>query len=214
MGDSEDTLFLLYTSGSTGKPKGVFDIQPGDVYACVADVGWITGHSYIVYGPLANGATTFMFESVPTYPDAGRYWDMVERHKISVFYTAPTAIRALMKFGDEFVTKYDRSSLKVLGSVGEPINPEPWLWYYNVVGNGECPIVDTYWQTETGGIIITPLPGATDLKPGSATLPFFGIQPALLDKKTGKEIEFVAEKTDGDAKENESGSEEMQSGIL
>merc|ERR1719219_28979 len=220
--DSEDILFLLYTSGSTGKPKGVvhttggylaytmathryvFDIQPGDVYACVADVGWITGHSYIVYGPLANGATTFMFESVPTYPDAGRYWDMVERHKISVFYTAPTAIRALMKFGDDFVTKYDRSSLKVLGSVGEPINPEPWLWYYKVVGNGECPIVDTYWQTETGGIIITPFPGATDLKPGSATFPFFGIQPALLDKQTGQEIE-----PDADAKEDE-----MQSGIL
>jgi len=234
--DSEDTLFLLYTSGSTGKPKGVlhtsagylaytmathryvFDIQPGDVYACVADVGWITGHSYIVYGPLANGATTFMFESVPTYPDAGRYWDMVERHKISVFYTAPTAIRALMKFGDDFVTKYDRSSLKVLGSVGEPINPEPWLWYYNVVGNGQCPIVDTYWQTETGGIIITPFPGATDLKPGSATLPFFGIQPALLDKKTGKEIEpvAVADKGDGgDAKQDDADKEEeMQSGIL
>jgi len=235
--DSEDTLFLLYTSGSTGKPKGVlhtsagylvytmathryvFDIQPGDVYACVADVGWITGHSYIVYGPLANGATTFMFESVPTYPDAGRYWDMVERHKISVFYTAPTAIRALMKFGDDFVTKYDRSSLKVLGSVGEPINPEPWLWYYNVVGNGECPIVDTYWQTETGGIVITPFPGATDLKPGSATLPFFGIQPALLDKKTGQEIEPVDSTNgtaDGDAKEDSGGNEEeeMQSGIL
>jgi len=235
--DSEDTLFLLYTSGSTGKPKGVlhtsagylvytmathryvFDIQPGDVYACVADVGWITGHSYIVYGPLANGATTFMFESVPTYPDAGRYWDMVERHKISVFYTAPTAIRALMKFGDDFVTKYDRSSLKVLGSVGEPINPEPWLWYYNVVGNGECPIVDTYWQTETGGIVITPFPGATDLKPGSATLPFFGIQPALLDKKTGQEIEPIDstnDTADGDGKEESGGNEEegMQSGIL
>jgi len=230
--DAEDTLFLLYTSGSTGKPKGVqhssagylvytmathryvFDIQPGDVYACVADVGWITGHSYIVYGPLANGATTFMFESVPTYPTPGRYWEMVQRHKISVFYTAPTAIRALMTYGDEFVTQYDRSSLKVLGSVGEPINPEPWLWYHKVVGNGECPIVDTYWQTETGGIIITPFPGATALKPGSATLPFFGIQPALLDKKTGKEIEPMTKGGDGgdggDAKE----AEEMQSGIL
>jgi len=235
--DSEDTLFLLYTSGSTGKPKGVlhstagylvytmathryvFDIQPGDVYACVADVGWITGHSYIVYGPLANGATTFMFESVPTYPDAGRYWDMVQRHKISVFYTAPTAIRALMKFGDDFVTKYDRSSLKVLGSVGEPINPEPWQWYYRVVGNGECPVVDTYWQTETGGIVITPFPGATALKPGSATFPFFGIQPALLDKKTGLEIEpFDDAQNDNkdkkEKKENDEEDEDMQSGIL
>eukprot|EP01083_Nonionella_stella_P049155 131130_1 len=242
--DSEDILFMLYTSGSTGKPKGVvhttagylvytmathryvFDIQPGDVYACVADVGWITGHSYIVYGPLANGATTFMFESIPTYPDAGRYWDMVERHKISVFYTAPTAIRALMKFGDEIVKKYDRSSLKVLGTVGEPINPEPWKWYYEVVGNSECPVVDTYWQTETGGIVITPFPGATDLKPGSATLPFFGIQPALLDKKTGLEIEFEASDkpaddkpadataADAEKKTEEDGDDGMQSGIL
>jgi acetyl-CoA synthetase len=204
--DSEDVLFLLYTSGSTGKPKGVvhtcagyltytmathrfvMDVQPGDVYACVADVGWITGHSYIVYGPLANGATTLMFESIPTYPDAGRYWDMVERHKITQFYTAPTALRALSSYGDDFVTKYDRSSLKVLGTVGEPINPEVWEWYYHVIGNGECPIVDTYWQTETGGFVLTPFPGATDLKPGSATKPFFGIEPVLLDKDSGKEI--------------------------
>jgi acetyl-CoA synthetase len=199
--DSEDTLFLLYTSGSTGKPKGVahttagyllytavthkyvFDYREGDIYACVADVGWVTGHSYIVYGPLANGATTFMFEGIPTYPDAGRYWDMVERHKISIFYTAPTAIRAIAKDGDSFPKKYDRSSLRVLGSVGEPINPEAWRWYYDVVGEGRCSIVDTFWQTETGGHMITPIPGAIDLKPGSATLPFFGVEPALLDEK-------------------------------
>ena len=204
--DSEDTLFLLYTSGSTGKPKGishtsagyllytmlthryVFDYREDDIFACVADIGWITGHSYVVYGPLANGATTVMFESVPTYPDAGRYWDMVERLKITQFYTAPTAIRAIARLGDEFVKKYDRSSLRVLGTVGEPINPESWKWYYHVVGEGRCNIVDTWWQTETGGIMITPLPGATPTKPGSATLPFFGIEPALLDDE-GKEIE-------------------------
>ena len=196
---SEDTLFLLYTSGSTGKPKGishtsagyllytmlthkyVFDCREDDVYACVADIGWITGHSYVVYGPLANGATTFMFESIPTYPDAGRYWDMVERHKITQLYTAPTAIRAIARMGDEFVKKYDRSSLRILGSVGEPINPESWHWYNDVVGEKRCNIVDTWWQTETGGIMITPLPGATPTKPGSATFPFFGIEPVLLD---------------------------------
>jgi len=203
--DSEDILFLLYTSGSTGKPKGVvhttagylcytmcthknvFDLQPDDVYACVADVGWITGHSYIVYGPLANNATTLMFESVPVYPDAGRYWHMVEKHKITQFYTAPTAIRLLMKYDEKHVTKYDRSSLKILGTVGEPINPEVWVWYFNVVGERKCPIVDTWWQTETGGIMITPLPGCTPTKPGSATLPMFGIEPAIMDKD-GNEI--------------------------
>jgi len=205
--DSEDTLFLLYTSGSTGKPKGVvhstagyllytmlttrwtFDLQPNDVFACVADVGWITGHSYIVYGALANGATTLMFESTPLYPDAGRYWDMVQRHKITQFYTAPTAIRALMKFGNEPVEKYDLSSLRVLGTVGEPINPEAWIWYYEVVGKKQCPIVDTYWQTETGGHVLTPLPCASSLKPGSATGPFFGQKPLLLDAEKGTLIE-------------------------
>ena len=199
--DSEDLLFLLYTSGSTGKPKGVahttagyllytamthkyvFDYREGDIYACMADVGWVTGHSYIVYGPLCNGATSFMFEGIPTYPDAGRYWDMVERHGINSFYTAPTAIRAIAKDGDDFVTKYDRKSLRVLGSVGEPINPEAWRWYYEVVGDKRCSIVDTFWQTETGGHMITPLPGAIDLKPGSATVPFFGVVPAVLDEK-------------------------------
>lgn len=197
--DSEASLFMLYTSGSTGRPKGVlhtqagyllytafthkyvFDYQPDDVYFCAADIGWITGHSYIVYGPLANGATTIMFESIPTYPDAGRYWDMVERHKVSIFYTAPTAIRAIAKEGDQFVKRYDRSSLRVLGSVGEPINRDAWLWYHNVVGERRCALVDTWWQTETGGILISPLPGATSTKPGSATRPLFGIQPAIVD---------------------------------
>jgi acetyl-CoA synthetase len=204
--DAEDTLFLLYTSGSTGKPKGiahstggyllyaamthkyVFDYREGDIYCCAADVGWVTGHSYVVYGPLCNGATTFMFEGIPTYPDSGRYWDMVQRHKITIFYTAPTAIRAIAKDGDALAKKYDRSSLRVLGSVGEPINPEAWRWYYEVVGDSRCTIVDTFWQTETGGIMITPLPGATDLKAGSATLPFFGIAPAVIDDK-GQEIQ-------------------------
>jgi acetyl-CoA synthetase len=204
--DSEDTLFLLYTSGSTGKPKGVahttggyllhaalthryvFDYRPGDIYACVADIGWVTGHSYVVYGPLCNGATTVLFESIPTYPDAGRYWEMVQRLGITQLYTAPTAIRAIAREGDGFVTPYDRSSLRILGSVGEPINPEAWRWYYEVVGEGRCPVVDTWWQTETGGILISPLPGATPLKPGSATLPFFGIEPAVLDDK-GAELQ-------------------------
>jgi acetyl-CoA synthetase len=204
--DAEDLLFLLYTSGSTGKPKGVahttggylvhaalshhlvFDLREDDVYACVADVGWITGHTYVVYGPLANGATTVLFESIPTYPDASRYWDLVERHKITIFYTAPTAIRAVMREGDSWTSRHDRSSLRVLGSVGEPINPEAWRWYHDVVGGGRCPIVDTWWQTETGGILISPLAGASDLKPGSATLPVPGIEPVVLDEK-GLEIE-------------------------
>jgi len=205
--DSEDPLFLLYTSGSTGKPKGVvhttagyllytqhtvqtvFDLQPDDVYACVADVGWITGHSYIVYGPLSAGTTTVMFESIPTYPDVSRYWAMVEEHKITQFYTAPTAIRALAKYGSDPVKKHDLSTLRVLGTVGEPINPEAWSWYHSVVGDGRCTIVDTYWQTETGGHMLTPIPGCTDLKPGSATLPFFGLEFVLLDATTGIEIE-------------------------
>jgi len=204
--DAEDPLFILYTSGSTGKPKGVlhttggyllyaamthkyiFDYHDGDIYWCTADVGWVTGHTYIVYGPLCNGATTLMFEGIPTYPDAGRFWQVVDKHQVNIFYTAPTAIRALMGLGDEFVTKHSRKSLRILGSVGEPINPEAWEWYYHVVGNGECPIVDTWWQTETGGILITPLPGATDLKPGSATRPFFGIEPAIVDEQ-GNELE-------------------------
>ena len=197
--DSEDPLFILYTSGSTGKPKGVqhgtagyllqaamthkyvFDYHDGDIYWCTADVGWITGHSYIVYGPLANGATTLMFEGVPTYPDASRFWQVIDKHKVNIFYTAPTALRQLMGQGDEFVTAAERSSLRLLGSVGEPINPEAWEWYHRVVGDRRCPIVDTWWQTETGGIMITPLPGATALKPGSATRPFFGVKPALMD---------------------------------
>jgi acetyl-CoA synthetase len=196
--NAEDPLFILYTSGSTGKPKGVlhttggymvyaamthqyvFDYHDGDIYWCTADVGWITGHSYIVYGPLANGATTVMFEGVPTYPDSGRFWQVCDKHDVNIFYTAPTALRALMREGDGPVKATKRSSLRLLGSVGEPINPEAWNWYYNVVGDGRCPIVDTWWQTETGGIMITPLPGATALKPGSATLPFFGIQPQLV----------------------------------
>jgi len=203
--DSEDTLFLLYTSGSTGKPKGVahstagyllytalthkyiFDYQSNEVYACVADIGWVTGHSYVVYGPLLNGATTVLFESIPTYPDAGRYWEMVDRLKINQFYTAPTAIRAIQREGDDYVHKYDRSSLRILGTVGEPINPETWKWYYNMVGQGKCSIVDTWWQTETGGILISPLPAVTPAKPGSATLPFFGIEPVLLSPE-GEEL--------------------------
>ena len=204
--DAEDPLFILYTSGSTGKPKGVlhttagyqlyaamthqlvFDYKDGEIYWCTADVGWITGHSYIVYGPLANGATTLMFEGVPTYPDGSRFWNVVDKHAVNIFYTAPTAIRALMSLGDGPVLSADRTSLRILGTVGEPINPEAWEWYYRVVGGQQCPIVDTWWQTETGGILITPLVGATPLKPGSATRPFFGIQPALLDDE-GNEVD-------------------------
>ncbi len=204
--DAEDPLFILYTSGSTGKPKGVlhttggylvyaaythemiFDYHEGDVYWCTADIGWITGHSYIVYGPLANRAQTVMFEGVPNYPDFGRFWDIVDKHNINLFYTAPTALRALMKEGDDWVTNHDLSSLRLLGTVGEPIKEPEWMWYYNIVGKGNCPIVDTWWQTETGGILITPLPGATPLKPGSATLPFFGVEPVILTED-GKEIE-------------------------
>ena len=196
--DAEDPLFILYTSGSTGKPKGVlhttagymvytsctfkyiFDYKDEDTYWCTADIGWITGHSYIVYGPLAQGATSLMFEGVPNYPDAGRFWDVVEKYKVNQFYTAPTAIRAIAKSGDEFPKKYDMSSLRLLGTVGEPINPEAWMWYYNIIGGGNCPIVDTWWQTETGGILITPLAGAWPIKPGSATKPFFGIEPEVL----------------------------------
>ena len=208
--DSEDPLFILYTSGSTGKPKGVmhttggyllmaamthkytFDYKDGDIYWCTADVGWVTGHSYIVYGPLCNGGTTLMFEGVPTYPDASRFWQVIDKHRVNQFYTAPTAIRALMGLGNDFVEKTSRKSLRILGTVGEPINPEAWEWYYSVVGETNCPIVDTWWQTETGAHMLTPLPGATSLKPGSATLPFFGIQPALLDKD-GREIEGPGE---------------------
>ncbi len=208
---AEHPLFILYTSGSTGKPKGVlhttggylvfasmthqyvFDYHDGDVYWCTADVGWVTGHSYIVYGPLANGATTLMFEGVPNYPSASRFWDVIDKHQVNIFYTAPTAIRALMGTGDQNVTKTSRKSLRVLGSVGEPINPEAWEWYFNVVGEKRCPIVDTWWQTETGGILISPLPGATNLKPGSATHPFFGVQPQLVDND-GKVLEGA---TDG-----------------
>ncbi|RRJ82256.1 acetate--CoA ligase [Aestuariirhabdus litorea] len=208
--DAEDPLFILYTSGSTGKPKGVlhttggyllqsamthkyiFDYHPGDVYWCTADVGWITGHSYIVYGPLCNAAITLMFEGVPTYPDASRCWQVIDKHQVNVFYTAPTAIRALMAQGDDYVTRTDRSSLKILGTVGEPINPEAWEWYYHVVGETRCPIMDTWWQTETGAVMITPLPGATNLKPGSATRPFFGVQPALVDPE-GQILEGATE---------------------
>ena len=207
--DAEDPLFILYTSGSTGKPKGVlhttggyllqtaithryvFDYRDGDVYWCTADVGWITGHSYIVYGPLANGATTVMFEGVPTYPDSSRFWQVVDKHAVNIFYTAPTAIRALMGQGVEPVRRTDRSTLRLLGTVGEPINPEAWEWYYKVVGDQRCPVVDTWWQTETGGILITPLPGATALKPGSATRPFFGVVPALMDDQ-GNELQGAA----------------------
>jgi acetyl-CoA synthetase len=204
---SEDPLFVLYTSGSTGKPKGVmhttggylvyaafthkivFDYQPGDVYCCAADVGWVTGHTYIVYGPLANGATTVMFESVPNYPDAGRYWRMVDDLGINIFYTAPTALRAIAQAGNEPVTRSKRTSLRILGSVGEPINPEIWKWYHDVVGDKRCAVIDTWWQTETGGILITPLPGVTPTKPGSATLPFFGVKPELVDPATGAPLE-------------------------
>jgi acetyl-CoA synthetase len=207
---AEDPLFILYTSGSTGKPKGVlhttggylvfvalthqlvFDYHDGDVFWCTADVGWVTGHSYIVYGPLANGAISLMFEGVPTYPDSSRFWQVVDKHKVNIFYTAPTAIRALMREGDEPVKKTSRASLRILGTVGEPINPEAWEWYYNVVGEKRCPIVDTWWQTETGGILITPLPGATPLKPGSATRPFFGIRPVIVDNE-GHELTGAAE---------------------
>src|SRR5690348_8446813 len=206
---AEDPLFILYTSGSTGKPKGVlhtsggyllwaswthqyvFDYHEGDIYWCTADVGWVTGHSYIVYGPLANGAVTLMFEGVPNYPTTSRFWEVIDKHKVNIFYTAPTAIRALMRDGDGPVKKTSRASLRLLGSVGEPINPEAWLWYHRVVGDGRCPIVDTWWQTETGGHLITPLPGATDLKPGSATLPLFGIVPEIVDGD-GKVLEGAA----------------------
>ena len=208
--DAEDPLFILYTSGSTGKPKGVmhttggyltyvafshkiiFDYHEGDIYWCTADVGWVTGHSYIVYGPLANGATTIMFEGVPSYPDFGRFWAVVEKYKVNIFYTAPTAIRAIAKEGDQWVDKHDISSLRLLGSVGEPLNPEAWNWYFNKIGRGECPIVDTWWQTETGGILITPLPGAIDIKPAMATVPFFGVEPSIVDDN-GKELEGVCE---------------------
>ena len=207
--DAEDPLFILYTSGSTGKPKGVlhttggyllhvsithkyiFDYHDGDIYWCTADVGWVTGHSYIVYGPLSNGATTVMFEGLPTYPDASRCWQIVDKHRINVFYTAPTALRALMGQGDDFVKSTSRESLRILGTVGEPINPEAWEWYYHVVGDSRCPIVDTWWQTETGGVLITPLPGATALKPGSATRPFFGVVPEIVDDK-GNVLEGAA----------------------
>lgn len=208
--NAEDPMFILYTSGSTGKPKGVlhttggymvyvsmthqyvFDYHDGDIYWCTADVGWVTGHSYIVYGPLANGAITLMFEGVPTYPDASRFWQVIDKHKVTIFYTAPTAIRALMRDGEAFVKKTSRSSLRLLGSVGEPINPEAWLWYYRVVGDERCPVVDTWWQTETGGILISPLPGAISLKPGSATLPFFGVKPVVVDSE-GKELSGICE---------------------
>ena len=208
--NAEDPLFILYTSGSTGKPKGVlhtsggyltyasmthqyiFNYKEGDIYWCTADVGWVTGHSYIVYGPLSNGATTLVFEGVPTYPDAGRFWDVCDKHQVNIFYTAPTALRALMREGDALVKRSSRKSIKVLGTVGEPINPEAWLWYHKVVGDSRCPIVDTWWQTETGGILISAQPGAIDLKPGSATKPFYGIQPAIVDDK-GNELNGACE---------------------
>ncbi len=208
--DAEDPLFILYTSGSTGKPKGVmhttggyltyvaythkivFDYHDGDVFWCTADIGWVTGHSYIVYGPLCNGATTIMFEGVPSYPDFSRFWSIVEKYKVNIFYTAPTAIRAIAKEGDEWVDKHDISTIQILGTVGEPINPEAWNWYYNKIGRGECPIVDTWWQTETGGILITPIPGAIDIKPGLATVPFFGVEPVIVDDE-GNELEGVCE---------------------
>ncbi len=208
--NAEDPLFILYTSGSTGRPKGVlhtmggylvfaaythkyvFDYHDGEIYWCTADVGWVTGHSYILYGPLANGATTLMFEGVPSYPDASRFWQVVDKHKVNIFYTAPTAIRALMRDGEAPVKKTSRRSLRILGSVGEPINPEAWEWYYRVVGEERCPIVDTWWQTETGGILIAPLPGATPLKPGSATRPFFGVKPVIVDNE-GRELEGACE---------------------
>jgi acetyl-CoA synthetase len=208
--NAEDPLFILYTSGSTGKPKGVlhttggylvyasmthqyiFDYKDGDIYWCTADIGWVTGHSYIVYGPLSNGATTLVFEGVPSYPDASRFWQVIDKHKVNIFYTAPTALRALMREGDAMVKKTSRKSLKLLGSVGEPINPEAWIWYHKVVGDSRCPIVDTWWQTETGGILISPQPGAVDLKPGSATKPFYGIKPAVVDEK-GNELNGACE---------------------
>jgi acetyl-CoA synthetase len=200
--NAEDPLFILYTSGSTGKPKGVmhtsggyllyaalthqmvFDYHEGEVFWCTADVGWITGHSYVVYGPLCNGGTTLMFEGVPHYPDSSRFWQVCDKHKVNIFYTAPTAIRALMRDGDDPVMRTSRKSIRILGTVGEPINPEAWLWYYRVVGEERCPIVDTWWQTETGGIMIAPLPGATNLKPGSATMPLFGVQPVIVDQES------------------------------
>lgn len=208
--NAEDPLFILYTSGSTGKPKGalhttggylvyasmthqyIFDYKDGDIYWCTADIGWVTGHSYIVYGPLSNGATTLVFEGVPSYPDASRFWQVIDKHKVNIFYTAPTALRALMREGDAMVKKTSRKSLKLLGSVGEPINPEAWIWYHKVVGDSRCPIVDTWWQTETGGILIAPQPGAIDLKPGSATKPFYGIKPSVVDEK-GNELKGACE---------------------
>ncbi len=208
--DAEDPLFILYTSGSTGKPKGVlhttggyilyaaithkyvFDYHDGDIYWCTADIGWVTGHTYMIYGPLCNGATTLLFEGIPTYPDAGRFWQVVDKHQVNIIYTAPTALRALMGQGNDYVTKYSRNSLRTLGTVGEPINPEAWEWYYHIVGDENCPVVDTWWQTETGGILITPLPGATALKPGSATRPFFGIEPVIVNDQ-GEILEGEAE---------------------